>query len=104
MPTLSPDTITTPSIEELEKLWNEAEPAKPYNLIILDDDVNTMDYVVKVFKDYFGLDEWTATMKMLEVHNMGRSVLAQGSQEEMEGHKHAMLYVYKLRAIVEQPE
>ena len=73
----------------------------PYVVKILDDDVNTMDYVVAVFMKHFKLDEETATLRMLEVHQDGFSVLDSGTEEEMLAHHEAMRH-YKLRSCVEK--
>jgi ATP-dependent Clp protease adaptor protein ClpS len=89
------------SVDELEKLWNMEAFEKPWKIIVLDDDVTPMDYVIAVFMKHFKLSEEDATLKMLEVHNSGRSVLESGKKEDMEFHMVAM-HSYKLQATIEQ--
>jgi len=55
----------------------------PYVIVILDDDVNTTEYVTRVFMSYFELSNEVAITKMLEVHEQGRSVLDSGTYDEM---------------------
>ena len=55
-----------------------------WDVVVWDDPVNTMEYVVYVFRSLFGYDKAKATRLMLEVHNEGRSVVADGSREKAE--------------------
>ena len=73
----------------------------PYLIVVLDDDVNTTDYVTAVFMKHFKLDLDTATLRMLEVHQDGRSVLDSGTYDEMKVHHEAMM-AYKLRSKIEK--
>lgn len=73
----------------------------PYTIVILDDDVTTMDYVVAVFVRHFKLELEVAVKKMYEVHNEGRSVLDSGTYDEMKAHHEAMM-AYKLRSKIEK--
>ncbi len=65
-------------------------PAKPWVTIVWNDPVNLMSYVTYVFRTYFGYDESTAEKLMMEVHEDGRSVVSNGSREEMERDVQAM--------------
>ena len=56
----------------------------PWQVIVLNDPVNLMSYVVSVFKKVFGYTESKATELMLEVHEAGRSVVWTGSLEKAE--------------------
>lgn len=56
----------------------------PWNVVVLNDPVNLMSYVVAVFKKVFGYDEGKATELMLQVHEIGRSVVWTGSLEKAE--------------------
>jgi ATP-dependent Clp protease adaptor protein ClpS len=49
-----------------------------WRVIVLNDPVNLMSYVVLVFRKVFGCDEPTARRHMLEVHERGRSVVWTG--------------------------
>ncbi|MCZ7534034.1 MAG: ATP-dependent Clp protease adapter ClpS [Acidimicrobiia bacterium] len=62
----------------------------PWNVIVWDDPVNLMDYVVYVFQDVFGFGVDKATKLMLAVHNEGKAVVFSGMREPAE------LAVYRL--------
>jgi ATP-dependent Clp protease adaptor protein ClpS len=66
----------------LEGLWR---------VVVLNDPVNLMSYVVLVFRKVLGFDEPTARRHMLEVHEQGRSVVWIGVREKAEA------YVYTLQ-------
>ena len=57
---------------------------KPWVIIVWDDPVNLMSYVVFVFQKLFGFSKERANELMMQVHNEGRAVVASGSREEME--------------------
>lgn len=54
------------------------KPKKPslYKVIMLNDDVTTMDFVVDILKDIFNKDHEEAVELMLKVHNNGSAVIA----------------------------
>lgn len=81
-PTLSPDVE--------EKLDLQVAPDHPWELVVWDDPVNLMSYVVRVFRTYFGYSTEHATRLMLAVHNEGHAVVANGPREPMEAHAQAM--------------
>jgi len=56
----------------------------PWVVIVWDDPVNLMDYVVFVFQEVFGFAKAKATRLMLEVHNEGRSAVYSGPREQAE--------------------
>lgn len=74
--------------------------SRPWRTVVHDDPVNLMSYVEWVFRNYFSFDAATARAKMLEVHNRGRSVVAEGSRDMMETHVQAM-HSYGLQASLE---
>ena len=55
-----------------------------WDVVVWDDPVNLMSYVVWVFRSLFGYDETKATRLMLQVHNDGRSVVDSGPREQAE--------------------
>lgn len=57
-----------------------------WRVVVLNDPVNLMSYVVLVFKKVFGFDEQTARKHMLEVHEQGRSVVWMGLREKAEAY------------------
>jgi len=64
--------------------------SSPWVTVVWNDPVNLMSYVAWVFRRYFGFSRAEAEVRMLQVHNDGRAVVATGSREEMERHVEAM--------------
>jgi ATP-dependent Clp protease adaptor protein ClpS len=56
----------------------------PWDVVVWDDPVNLMSYVVWVFRTLFGYPEEEATRLMLQVHNEGRAVVDSGPREQAE--------------------
>lgn len=50
------------------------EPRR-YKVIIHNDDFTTMDFVVKVLRDIFFMNEQDAETLMMQVHNIGQAVV-----------------------------
>ena len=73
----------------------------PWNVLVWDDPVNLMSYVVYVFRSHFGYSDAKARTLMLEVHHQGRSIVFTGSLEEAETHVSA-LHGYGLWATYEK--
>jgi len=74
-----------------------------WRVIVLNDPVNLMSYVVAVFRRVLGLDESTARKHMLEVHEQGRSVVWSGVRERAEHYAFA-LQQWHLTAVLERDE
>lgn len=55
-----------------------------WSVVVWDDPVSLMSYVVLVFRRLFGYDFETATRLMLQVHNEGRAVVATQQREQAE--------------------
>ena len=64
----------------------------PWNVVVHNDPVNLMSYVTMVFKRVFGYPAEKAERHMMEVHQLGRSILWSGSRERAE------LYVQQLHS------
>ncbi len=99
-PTVLPDTTT----ETTGKV--EIEPIKPYKVILLNDDVTTMDFVVYVLTSVFKKDQMTAMGIMLEIHNQGSAIVSVLSKEEAElrqqqCHSMAQEAGFPLRCVIE---
>ena len=73
-----PETITKTETKE------ETSLESPWRVIVLNDPVNLMNYVVMVFKRVLGFDDSKATKHMREVHEKGRSVVWTGEREKAE--------------------
>ena len=76
---------------------------QPWVTIVWNDPVNLMSYVAYVFQTYFGYAKKKAEKLMLEVHHDGKSVVANGSREEMERDVQAM-HEYGLWATMEKQD
>lgn len=74
-----------------------------WRVVVLNDPVNLMSYVVMVFKKVFGYDETKARKHMLEVHEQGRSVLWVGNREAAEAYVFT-LQQWHLSAVLEANE
>ena len=74
-----------------------------WKVVVLNDPVNLMSYVVLVFKKVFGFDESTARRHMMEVHEQGRSVVWSGHREQAE-HYAFTLQQWHLTAVIEPDE
>lgn len=74
----SPTSVIVPESDEL------VDEDKPWQVVVWDDPVNTMSYVVYVFRKLFGYTKNKATKLMLQVHNEGRAVVSHGPREKME--------------------
>ena len=57
---------------------------RPWLVIVWNDPVNLMTYVVFVFQKLFGYSREKATKLMLEVHRDGKSVVTHGTRERAE--------------------
>jgi len=55
-----------------------------WNVVVWNDPITLMSYVVLVLRRLFGYDETTATKLMLQVHHEGRAVVATQPREQAE--------------------
>jgi ATP-dependent Clp protease adaptor protein ClpS len=62
----------------------ERRDDRPWIVIVWNDPVNLMTYVTLVFRKLFGYSEAKATQLMLQVHNEGKAVVANGTREKCE--------------------
>lgn len=95
MTTTSPTRVAEPDVtvaSDTEHAWV---------VVVWDDPVNLMDYVVFVFRELFGFSKRKATKLMLQVHNEGRAAVFSGPREEAELHVQR-LHAYGLWATMER--
>ena len=90
---------STPDI--IEKTEVETELAQIWKVIVLNDPVNLMNYVVMVFRKVFGYGEQKAIKHMKEVHELGKSVLWTGDREQAESYVF-QLQKWRLQAVLEK--
>ncbi|HWD07988.1 MAG TPA: ATP-dependent Clp protease adapter ClpS [Actinomycetota bacterium] len=81
-----PETIERPGQGE------ETQGQFPWIVIVWNDPINLMSYVVFVFQKLFGYSREKATKLMLDVHHRGRAVVSSGPREKAE------MDVYRLHA------
>ena len=79
------------------------QPADIWHVVVLNDPVNLMSYVVMVFKKVLGFDEMKARKHMLEVHEQGRSIVWSGVREQAEAYVFT-LQQWHLTAVLEADE
>ena len=86
MGALETPTVVDPEVDET------VETARPWVVVVWNDPVNLMSYVVYVFQKLFGYSREKATKLMLDVHEKGRAVVSNGTREKAE------LDVFRLHA------
>jgi ATP-dependent Clp protease adaptor protein ClpS len=79
------------------------EPATdvPWNVVVFNDPVNLMSYVTYVFQRVFGYPHERAEKHMMEVHQLGHSILWTGHRETAESYVEK-LHGYLLLAKMEK--
>jgi ATP-dependent Clp protease adaptor protein ClpS len=77
------EIIVPDTIEELVQ-EGDVRPDRPWVVIVWNDPVNLMSYVVLVLQKLFGYSRAKATKLMLQVHHEGRAVVASGTREKCE--------------------
>jgi ATP-dependent Clp protease adaptor protein ClpS len=80
MATQNPDTRVIPEVTFIVASRDDLE--KPYRVIIENDDVTPMDFVVMVLRLFFGLSMADAMQVMLTAHNDGRALVTTMTFEE----------------------
>ena len=83
--------------ERTEEIDETVERDLPWNVIVWNDPVTLMSYVVYVLRKLFGHDEATATKLMLQVHHDGKAVVSSGPREKAEMDVHR-LHAHGLQA------
>lgn len=73
MTTQDPDVKVTPTV--IFRVAERDDLEKPYKVIIQNDDVTPMDFVVVVLRVFFGLSYDEAISVMLTAHNEGRALV-----------------------------
>ena len=73
----------------------------PWNVVVHNDPVNLTSYVTRVFQKVFGYTRTRAQKHMLEVHQLGRSIVWTGERERAEAYVE-QLHGYLLLATLEK--
>ncbi|MDP9021153.1 MAG: ATP-dependent Clp protease adapter ClpS [Actinomycetota bacterium] len=74
---------------------------RPWDVIVWDDPVNLMSYVVYVFRKIFGFTEPVARKLMLDVHHKGKALVASEPRETAEMHVR-QLHAHGLQATMQR--
>lgn len=101
LPPRAAGPASAPVREEVPDTLDDVRPDVPWDVIVWDDPVNLMSYVVFVFRRVFGYPEAVAHKLMLEVHEKGRSLVASESRERAETYVQ-QLHGYGLQATMER--
>lgn len=82
--TLDPMAQTAPVETERPAVDEDVIPDIPWIVIVWNDPINLMSYVVYVFQKLFGYPKAKAEKLMLDVHHRGKAVVSAGSRERCE--------------------
>lgn len=82
--TVAPSRVDRPVADETH------EVERPWQVVVWNDPVNLMSYVVWVFRKLFGHSVEEATRLMLQVHHQGRAIVASGPLEKAESDCHRL--------------
>ena len=95
---MAAETLPAPVESTQEKVKEAFE--KNWNVIVWNDPVNLMSYVVFVFMKVLGFTKRKAAKHMLEVHELGKSVVATESREKAEFY-HQQIQAHGLSVTIE---
>ena len=74
---------------------------RPWTVVVWNDPVNLMSYVVHVLQKLFGYSREKATQLMLQVHHEGKAAVSSGTRESAEADV-ARLHAHGLWATMER--
>jgi ATP-dependent Clp protease adaptor protein ClpS len=97
----SPGTVTEETVVEEPVDEDKIMGELPWIVIVWNDPVNLMSYVVYVFQKLFGYSRQKATKLMLDVHHKGKAVVSHGTREKAEADV-ARLHAHGLWATMER--
>jgi ATP-dependent Clp protease adaptor protein ClpS len=78
--------VSSPAPVEVQEPTGDVDvrPDLPWVVIVWNDPINLMSYVVLVLQKLFGYSREKATSLMLDVHHKGRAVVSSGTREKAE--------------------
>ena len=95
-------TTTAPAPVKSPVKRDETSREFGWNVVVWNDPITLMTYVVLVFRRLFGHDHETATRLMLQVHNEGRAIVATQPREQAEVSV-TRLHAFGLQATLARP-
>lgn len=79
------ETIIAPKTgQPKEKLQDKVKRQPPYNVVLLNDDDHSFDYVIAMLQQLFGHPREKGMQMALEVHTQGRVIVDTTSRERAE--------------------
>lgn len=94
-------STATPEVVDDIEVGPIGEKEQGWNVVVWDDPINTMQFVIYVFRTMFRFSKQKATMLMLQVHNEGKAIVATEALELAKRHC-ASLHEYGLLATIEE--
>lgn len=95
------DTVEAPAQNPKSKTREERSP--PWQVVVLDDPVNHMEYVSRILVKVFGFPREKADQLMMMVHTEGRAIVWSGGREKGEMYVQ-QLHSAQLQATLEKAE
>ena len=77
--------------------------AEPWQVVVLDDPVNLMEYVSRILIRIFGYSREKADALMMDVHTKGKAIVWSGGREKAEMYVN-QLHSAQLHATLEKPK
>jgi ATP-dependent Clp protease adaptor protein ClpS len=77
------DTITLPAVPKV-KPEEQTRRQPPYNVVLLDDDYHTFEYVIAMMQQLFGYPREKGYQLAMEVHTTGRVIVLTTTKEHAE--------------------
>src|ERR1700735_5224734 len=77
------ETITAPALPKV-KPEERTRRQPPYNVVLLDDDFHTFEYVITMLQQLFGYPREKGYQMAMEVHTSGRVIVLTTTKEHAE--------------------
>ena len=81
---MSVETLVAPDQEQAVDVERKMRLEPHWDVVVWNDPINLMSYVVLVLRKLFGHDQQTATKMMLQIHHEGRALVASQTREQAE--------------------
>jgi ATP-dependent Clp protease adaptor protein ClpS len=78
-----PETITLPTVPR-PRVEEKTKRQPPYNVVLLNDDDHTFEYVIVMLQQLFGHPPETGYQMAMEVHTTGRVIVLTTTREHAE--------------------
>ena len=95
------DAVDAPAPETRARIKKKSD--KHWQVVVLDDPVNLMEYVSRVLTNIFGFSREKAEELMMAVHQKGRAVVWSGNREKAEMYVN-QLHSAQLHATLDRAE